>query len=118
MPDDLDAASAALVAAPYSAFWNLDPPDDDGWRAIVKRAAETAAPMVAQQRAVLGVSIAPTTLGGVKAYVLTPKTIPSAHQNQVVFHIHGGGYIFTPGEAGTGEAAVMAAYGGLQGHIH
>ena len=114
VPDDLDAASAALVAAPYSSFWNLHPPDDDGWRAIVKRAAEAAVPRLAQQRAALGVSIAPTTLGGVKAYILTPKTIPPAHQNQLVFHIHGGGYIFSPGEAGTGEAMLMAAYGGYK----
>ena len=114
VPDDLDKASAALVAAPYSSFWNLNAANDEGWRAIVKRAAEAAAPMVAQQRASLGVSIAPTTLGGVRAYVLTPKVIPPAHRNQIVFHIHGGGYIFTPGEAGTGEATVMAAFGGYQ----
>lgn len=63
VPDDLDAASAALVVAPYSSFWNLNPPNDDGWRAIVKRAAEAAAPMVAQQREALGVYIAPMTLG-------------------------------------------------------
>jgi epsilon-lactone hydrolase len=59
----------------------------------------------------LGVSIEPTTVGGVKAFILTPKEIPKAHKNQL-FNIHGGGYVFSPGEAGTGEAALMAAYGG------
>ena len=114
VPDDLDAASAALVAAPYSSFWNLNPPDDDGWRTIVTRAAEAAIPKLAQQRAALGVSIAPTTLGGVKAYILTPNVMLPSHRNQIVFHIHGGGYLFSPGEAGTGEAMLMAAYGGYK----
>jgi acetyl esterase/lipase len=29
-------------------------------------------------------------------------------------HVHGGGYVYNPGEAGTGEAALMAAYGGFK----
>ena len=111
VPEDLDPATAALVSAPYSTFWNLNPPDDAGWRAIVTRAAQAAVPKLAQQRAALGVSLAATTIGGIKAYILTPKEIPAAHKNQIIFHIHGGGYIFGPGEAGTGEAMLMAAYG-------
>jgi monoterpene epsilon-lactone hydrolase len=31
-----------------------------------------------------------------------------------VFHIHGDGYIFGPGEAGTAEAMLMAAFGGYK----
>jgi hypothetical protein len=62
----------------------------------------------------LGVSIEPTTVGGVKAFIPTPKEIPKAHKNQLVFNLHEGGYVFSPGEAGTGEAALMAAYGGYK----
>ena len=114
VPGDLDPATAALVEAPYSSFWNLNPRDDAAWRAIVTRAAEATVPRLAQQRAVLGISISATVLGGVRAYILTPRKIPAAHKNQVIFHIHGGGYIFGPGEAGTGEAMLMAAYGGYK----
>ncbi len=114
VPEDIDAATAALVGAPYSTFWNLNPPDDAAWRAIVRRAAEATVPRLALQRAALGVSMSTTVLGGVRAYVLTPRMIPAAHKNQVIFHIHGGGYIFGPGEAGTGEAMLMAAYGGYR----
>lgn len=68
----------------------------------------------AQQRAALGVSLAATRIGGVRAYIVTPRVIPAPHKNQIIFHIHGGGYIFGPGEAGTGEAMLMAAYGGYK----
>ena len=37
VPSDLDPATAMLVAAAYSQFWNLNAPDDAGWREIVKR---------------------------------------------------------------------------------
>ena len=114
VPEDLDLATAALVGAPYSTFWNLNPPDDAGWRAIVARAAEATIPKLAQQRVALGVSMTATRMGGVREYLLTPRVIPVAHRNQIIFHIHGGGYIFGPGEAGTGEAMLMAAYGGYK----
>ena len=53
-------------------------------------------------------------LGGVIANVLTPPFIPAAHKNQVIFHIHGGGNIFGPGAAGTGESRLMAAMAGTE----
>jgi epsilon-lactone hydrolase len=57
VPNDLDPATAALVAAPYSPLWNLNAPDDAGWRAIVKQATDEAVPRFVQARAALSVSI-------------------------------------------------------------
>ncbi|MGO9454149.1 MAG: alpha/beta hydrolase fold domain-containing protein [Candidatus Binataceae bacterium] len=114
VPSDLDAATAALVAAPYSQFWNLNAPDDAGWRAIVKQFGDAALPELAKGRTALGVTIQPATVGGVKAFILTPKEIPETHKNQLVFNLHGGGYIFGHGESGTGEAMLMAAFGGYK----
>lgn len=113
-PTTLDLATAKLVAAPYRSFWNWNPPDDDAWRKVLRTAADAALPAVARDRATLGVSIEATLLGGVKAFVLTPDPISESHRNQLVFHIHGGGYVFGAGESGTGEAALMAAYGGYK----
>jgi monoterpene epsilon-lactone hydrolase len=114
IPSDLDPATAMLVAAPYSQFWNLNAPDDAGWREIVKQFDAAGLPELAKGRAALGVTIEPTTLGGVKAFILTPKEIPEAHKNQLVFNLHGGGYIFGAGESGTAEAMLMAAFGGYK----
>lgn len=114
VPNDLDPATTALVAAPYGPFWNLNAPDDAGWRAIVKQFDDATVPLLAQARTVLGVTIEPTTIGGVKAFILTPREVPDAHKNQLVLNFHGGGYIFGHGEAGTAEAMLMAAFGGYK----
>ena len=113
-PTDVDPATLALMEAPYSVFWNVGPATDDTWREYLRKAADAAKPRLAAVRGQLGVSMTPTTLGGVGAFVLTPARIPEAHRGRVIFHIHGGGYVFGAGESGTGEAAMMAAYGGYR----
>ena len=60
----------------------------------------------------LQVTSEPTTLGGIKAYLVKAKSIPTAHAGKVVLAIHGGGFVYNPGEAGTREAILMAGFGG------
>ena len=62
----------------------------------------------------LGVTMEAATLGGVKAFVFTPRTMPDAHRGQLIFNIHGGGYVYGPGESGTAEAMLMSALGGYR----
>ena len=114
VPSNLDAADAALVAAPYAPSWNLAPPDEAAWREIQRGAADGMVPRLAEIRARFEVSIAPTCVGGVKAYFLAPRRVPEAHRNRLVFFLHGGGYVLGQGESGTAEAALMAAYGGYR----
>jgi monoterpene epsilon-lactone hydrolase len=114
IPSGLDPAAMALAAAPYSPLWNLNAPDDSGWRAIVKKASDAALPTLAAARTALGVTIEPTRVGDVNAFILTPKEIPAPHKNQLVVNLHGGGWIFGAGESGTGEAMQMAAFGGYR----
>jgi acetyl esterase/lipase len=113
-PTDLDPGAAVLVAAPYSQLWNLSAPDAAGWREIVTQFDAGASQMLKPARAGLGVSIAETDLGGVRAYILTPRAIPEAHKDQLVVSLHGGGFIFGHGEAGTQEAMLLAAIGGYK----
>ena len=115
VPDDVDSATRALVAAPYRVpAWDANPPDAAAWRTLVDKLAQAALPGLAKARVALGVTIEPTTIGGVKGFVLTPKEIPDAHKGQVIYNIHGGGYVYGPGESGTAEATLMAAYGGYK----
>jgi acetyl esterase/lipase len=51
-------------------------------------------------------------IGGVRAFIVTPSQMAEANRNRVLVHVHGGGYVFGPGEAGTTEAIMMA------GHAH
>ena len=49
-------------------------------------------------------------MAGVPVFILEPKEIPAENRNRVLLNLHGGGYVYGPGESGTGEAAVMAGY--------
>ena len=115
VPLDVSPAAQALVAAPYRVpAWDANPPDADAWRALIHRVAEASLPAIARARATLGVTMQPTTIGGVPGFILTPRTMPEAHRNQVIYNIHGGGYVYGPGESGTMEAVLMSGLGGYK----
>ncbi|RYB03585.1 alpha/beta hydrolase [Lichenibacterium ramalinae] len=115
VPGDVDGATQALIAAPYrTPAWDADPADAAAWHALVDKLAQAALPGLAKARAALGVTLEPVMLGGVKGFVLTPREVPEAHRGQVIYNIHGGGYVYGPGESGTAEAMLMAAIGGYK----
>ncbi|MGI4950267.1 MAG: alpha/beta hydrolase [Janthinobacterium lividum] len=115
VPQAVGPAGQALVAAPYRVpAWNANPASADEWRALVKRLADAALPVLAKARETLGVTMETTVIGGVKAFVFTPKSMPDAHRNQLILNVHGGGYVYGPGESGTAEAALMAGLGGYK----
>ena len=115
VPDDVSPAARALIAEPYwLPFWSSPPTTDDAWRALVEGSEASISQDLAKLRGTLGVTLEQTTMGGVNCYILTPKTIPDAHRNQLIINAHGGAYVFGPGESGTLEATLMAAYGGYK----
>jgi monoterpene epsilon-lactone hydrolase len=62
----------------------------------------------------MGVKVEPTTIAGVKAFIVTPGEIAEANRNRLLIHVHGGGYVLGPGEAGTPEAILMAGHGRIK----
>ncbi len=77
VPQDVSPAAQALVAAPYRVpAWDANPGSADGWRTLVKQLADAALPGIAKARADLGVTMQPTTLGGVPGFILTPNSDP------------------------------------------
>jgi epsilon-lactone hydrolase len=86
VPQDIGPAAQALVAAPYRVpAWNANPASAEEWRVLVKKLADASLPGLAKARELLG-----------------------------VINVHGGGYVYGPGEAGTAEAMLMAAHGGYK----
>ena len=111
---DVSAPGQAVVALPYSPYWNEDPQDAAAWRAFVARVAAPVNAALPGLRERLGVTSEPTTVAGVKAFWIQPKVVPAANRGRVLLHLHGGGYVLSPGEAGTREAVLMAAFGGFR----
>jgi epsilon-lactone hydrolase len=103
------------IAGPYRVpAWNANPKTAAEWRELINKLAAAGAAARLEARDKLGVLMEPAVIGGVKAFILTPKEIPPANRNRLLVHVHGGGYVYNPGEAGTAEATLMAAYGGFK----
>jgi epsilon-lactone hydrolase len=105
----------AAIAAPYRLpAWDANPKTTAEWKDLVNKLAAAGAAAQKIVREKLGVTLESTVIGGVKVYILTPKEIPPANRNRLLVNVHGGGYVYNPGEAGTGEATLIAAYGGFK----
>ena len=105
----------ATIAAPYRVpNWNANPKNAAEWKELINGLAVAGASARREVREKLGITMEPTVIGGVNAFILSPKEMPPANRTRLLVHGHGGGYVYNPGEAGTGEAALMAGYGGFK----
>jgi monoterpene epsilon-lactone hydrolase len=115
VPSTASPELQASIAGPYRVpAWNANPKTAAEWKELINKLAAAGAAARLEAREKLGVMMEPTVIGGVKAFILTPKEIPPANRNRLLVHVHGGGYVYNPGEAGTAEATLMAAYGGFK----
>jgi len=112
--DEVSPAMQALIANPFPPHMNADPKTAADWRALIDQRAALAVAALPAMREKLGVTVEPGVIAGVKVFTVTPKNIPAANQNRVLVHVHGGGYVFGPGEAATPEAILMAGFGGYK----
>lgn len=111
---DVSAQGQAVIAGPYVGYWNADPKNAAEWKDFVAKAAAPVLAALPGIRDKLGVTSEPVSIGGVKAFVVQPRVVPAANRDRVLLHLHGGGYVLSPGEAGTREAVLMAAHGGFR----
>jgi acetyl esterase/lipase len=115
VPNTASPELQAMIAAPYRIpNWDANPKSAAEWKELINRLAAAGATAQKGVREKLGVSMETSAVGGVKVFILSPKEIPPANRNRLLVNVHGGGYVYNPGEAGTGEAALMAAYGGFK----
>jgi epsilon-lactone hydrolase len=111
VPTDVSPEMQRIIAAPRNPAWNALWKTGEEWRAAAdKRAAETMQAIRAMRER-LHVVVKSETRGGVKVYIVTPDAIPAEHRDKLLIHVHGGCYVFSPGESGTAEAIMMAGFG-------
>ena len=104
----------AIVAQPLRADWNKPPTTPEGWTALVTSLEAAAAPQVAPMAERLHVKITPSTIDGVKVYVLTPEDMPEQNRNRLLVHVHGGCYVLNPHLAALPEALMIAGFGRMK----
>jgi acetyl esterase/lipase len=103
---------AQLLAQP--AIPPQGPNSTQEWRAVVESAAARDLARIAELKKQFPVTVEAIRLGGVPCYRVTPSQLPARNRHRLLLHLHGGGYVFAPGEAGTLEAIVMAGFGHMR----
>lgn len=111
VPTTVSSELQAVVAAPYPPGWNAIPSDATAWRELAAASSASAAPAIAAIRERFDLQVEKTTMAGVPVFVTTPKEIAPNNRDRLLVHIHGGGFVLFPGEAGAGEGMMMAGYG-------
>jgi epsilon-lactone hydrolase len=111
VPDTVSPVLQSFIAAPYPPGWNVIPQTATAWKELASQSAAAAAPDIAAIRRRFDVKVEQSVIAGVSVFVITPADLPPANRDRLLLHVHGGGYVLYPGEAGAGEAMLMAAYG-------
>lgn len=114
VPETVSPQLQAVIGRPLDPAFNVAPTTAQEWKARVSAAAKATMALLPKLRESLGVTVEPTTIAGVKAYVVTPKVLPAQNRNRLLMHLHGGARVLNPGEAGTREAILMAGRAGFK----
>ena len=114
IPETVSPQMQRLIGAPLSPTWNVIPTTAAGWKEQVNAGYQATMKGLPALREALKVKVEPVTVGGVKAYMVTPETIPPQNRNRLLVHVHGGCFVSFPGESGTAEAIYMAGFGGFR----
>ena len=85
------------------------PQTKEEWKAWTAKINAKAAAEVQALVKELHVSIRRGKINGVNVYRLTPAEIDPKHKNHLFVYLHGGAYVLLAGEAGIGEAVLIAA---------
>lgn len=114
VPETVSPDLQAVIAAPYPTGWNRVPQSAAAWRALAAASAASVAPLLLPIKSHLGVSVEPARIAGVNVFLVAPERLHAENRDRLLLHLHGGGYVLFPGEAGAGEAMLMAGYGGFR----
>ena len=114
VPTTVSPGIQKLIAAQPSPVWNFVGKSKEEWKTFIDNAAANAVKGLPAKMEALGVKYEPTTIDGVKGYIVTPEKMPPNHADKLLVHVHGGCYASLGGEASVDEALFMAGLGGYK----
>lgn len=114
VPTTVSAELQARIDAPYPPGWDKVPATEAAWSEMARQSAADVAPFLPGIKEDLKLTVERSEMGGVGVFVITPESIPEANRNRLLLHLHGGGYVLYPGEAGAGEGMLLAGLGGFR----
>ena len=108
VPTTVSAELQAVIAQPLRAGWDTPPTKPEGWAQLVSKLEATGGAVTQPMADRLHVTIEPSTIAGVKVYILTPEGA-AQNANRLLVHVHGGCYVLNPHLAALPEALQVAA---------
>jgi acetyl esterase/lipase len=108
VPGTVSPGMQAVIAQPLRTNWDKPPTTPEGWTELVKQLEAATVPIVAPMAERMHVKIEPSTIDGVRVYVLTPDDIPAQNAKRVLVHVHGGCYVLNQHLAALPEAILVA----------
>ena len=108
VPTHVSPGMQKIIAAPLNSIWKDLWKTGEEWRKAADKAAVEGVRTIPAMAERLRVKIEPSTMDGVKVFIITPDEILPENRNRLLVHIHGGCYVLFPGEAGVTEAVTMA----------
>lgn len=106
VPATVSPQMQAIIAQPPGTA--VIPETADGWKALVAAASRGDLERIAVLRKQFDVTVEQVVVDKVPCYLITPARVPEKSKDRLLVHLHGGGYVFGPGEAGILEAILMA----------
>ncbi len=114
VPDTVSPELRPRIAAPYPPGWDVAPQTPAAWKELVAGSVAVAMPDIKAIRERLAIRVEASQIAGVTVFLVTPSELAPENRDRLLVHVHGGGYVLFPGEAGAGEAMLMAGYGRLK----
>ncbi|WP_131113645.1 alpha/beta hydrolase fold domain-containing protein [Lichenihabitans psoromatis] len=108
---DISPEMQKFIGAPLNPGWDFHPKTGEEWRAMADKIAAGVVPGLPAMEARMHVKVEPSTIDGVRVFIVTPDEMPAENKDKVIVHVHGGCYVYFPGASGTTEAIMMAGFG-------
>jgi epsilon-lactone hydrolase len=107
IPDPVSPQLRRLISQPVPPLMAM-PTTADRWRELQRVEDTEATKIVRGATEMVGAKVEATKIAGVSCFRVTPKQVAAGNEDCLIFHVHGGAFVFNGGIAATGEAVLVA----------
>ena len=107
VPDTVSPGLQKLIVSPITPRAEI-PPTPEAWKTLQRTDDARTEKVAVGAATLLGAKIEPLEVNGVMCYRVTPKTIAPGKEKSLLFHVHGGAFVFGGGKGATTEAVLLA----------
>jgi acetyl esterase/lipase len=107
VPDTVSPALQKAIASPIAPAQEV-PATAEAWKELQRTEDARAEKIAVSAAMLLGAQIEPVQLNEVPCFRVTPRTVAPGKDKFLLFHVHGGAFVFGGGRGATAEALLLA----------